>query len=394
MLAILQKNRLYLKPEKCDFEQEVIEYLGLIISQNKIEVDPIKIAGIKEWPIPKNLKETQSFLGFCNFYRRFIKEYSHIIKPMTRLTGKMQWRWSDEQQKAFERLKEALCTAPCLKILDDIGKFRLEADASEGAVGAVLSQEQEGKMHPIAYFSKSLNDTERNYKIYDKEMLGIMLALDEWRQFLMGARQTFEIWTDHNNLQYFRQPQKVNRRQARWITELANYDYTLHHKPGSLNKKANALSRRPDHDMGKHDNKNQVLLLDQIFRNTAWALEPNVYEPEIVAHKDKVDNSVQKALTYGEKGWKQEGDLVWFEGKLYVPKNKELQIQIICDHHDSALAGHPGPHKTQEMIMHNYYWPRMMDLIRQYVDGCKPCQQDKIDRTARHAPLNPMKAPE
>lgn len=276
---------------------------------------------------------------------------------MTKLTGKTQWKWGDEQQKAFEWLKEALCTAPCLKIPDDTGKFRLEADASEGAVGAVLSQEQEGKMHPIAYFSKSLSDTERNYEIYNKEMLGIMLALDEWQQFLMGARQTFEIWTDHNNLQYFRQPQKVNRRQARWITELANYDYTLHHKPGSLNKKADALSRRPDHDMGKHDNENRVLLPDQIFRNTMWVLEPNVYEPEITAHKDEIDNSVQKALAYGEKGWKREGDFTWFEGKLYVPKNKELRIQIICDHHDSALAGHPGPYKTQEMIMRNYYWP-------------------------------------
>ena len=200
---------------------------------------------------------------------------------MTKLTGKAQWRWGDEQQRAFEQLKEALCTAPCLKIPDDTGKFRVEADASEGAVGAVLSQEQEGKMHPIAYFSKSLSDTEQNYKIYDKEMLGIMLALDEWQQFLMGARQTFEIWTDHNNLQYFQQPQKVNRRQARWITELANYDYTLHHKLGLLNKKADALSQRPDHDMGKHDNENKVLLPDQVFRNTTWVLEPNMYKPEI-----------------------------------------------------------------------------------------------------------------
>ncbi len=107
-----------------------------------------------------------------------------------------------------------------------------------------------------------------------------------------------------------------------------------------------------------------ILLPDQVFRTTTWNLEPNPYEKEIQLHKDKIDNSVQRALAYNEKGWKREGDFVWFEGSLYVPKNQELRLKIIQDHHDPAIVGHPGPHKTQELIMRNYYWPRMMDLIK------------------------------
>ncbi len=121
-----------------------------------------------------------------------------------------------------------------LAIPNDHEPFMVEADASEGAVGAVLSQKQNGKWHPVAFMSKSLSTTERNYEIYDKELLAIMLALDEWRHYLMGATVDIEIWTDHQNLQYFRQPQKLNRRQARWVTELAEYHFILHHKPGAF----------------------------------------------------------------------------------------------------------------------------------------------------------------
>ena len=133
------------------------------------------------------------------------------------------------QQNTFKELKRLLAKEVVLAIPTEKGKFRVEADASEGAIGAVLSQEQDGKWRPVAFLSKSLTVTERNYEIYDKELLAIMLALDEWRHYLMGAAQDFEIWTDHQNLQYFRKPQKLNRRQARWVTELAEYHFSLHH---------------------------------------------------------------------------------------------------------------------------------------------------------------------
>ncbi len=154
-------------------------------------MDPVKIAGIAAWPVPTKKVQLQSFLGFTNFYRRFIKGYSKVVKPMTQLTGNDPWKWGEAQQKAFEELKRLLAKEVVLAIPTEDGKFRVEADASEGAVGAVLSQEQDGKWRPVAFLSKSLTVTEQNYEIYDKELLAIMLALDEWRHYPNGSGSGF-----------------------------------------------------------------------------------------------------------------------------------------------------------------------------------------------------------
>jgi len=179
-----------------------------------MKMDPVKIKGVMEWPEPKTVKQVQAFLGFTNFYRRFIRGYSELAKPLTRLTGKGGWVWGNEQRQAFTGIKSRVAEDAVLALPADDGKFRLEADASEGAIGAVLSQIQDGTWRPVGFMSHSLSGTERNYEFYDKEMLAIMAALEEYRPFLMGAKETFEIFTDHQNLEYFKKPQKLNRRQA------------------------------------------------------------------------------------------------------------------------------------------------------------------------------------
>ena len=137
----------------------------------------MKVAGVREWKTPKNVKEVQSFLGFLNFYRRFIQDFGHIAKPLHRLTKKaMKWHWGKEEETAFRDLINAVTTEPVLHFPADHGEWRVEADASDFATGAVLSQQQDGVWVPIAFLSKSLNDTERNYDIHDKEMLAIMRA--------------------------------------------------------------------------------------------------------------------------------------------------------------------------------------------------------------------------
>ncbi len=220
VLKVLWKNKLFLKAEKCEFKTLETEHLRVIINEGSICMDPVKIAGIAAWPVPTKKVQLQSFLGFTNFYQRFIRGYSKVVKPMMQLTGNDPWKWGEAQQKAFEELKRLLAEEVVLAIPTEDGKFRVEVDASEGVIGAVLSQEQDGKWRPVTFLSKSLTVTEQNYEIYDKELLAIMLALDEWRHYLMGAAQDFEIWTDHQNLQYFRKPQKLNHCQARWVTEL------------------------------------------------------------------------------------------------------------------------------------------------------------------------------
>ncbi len=203
ILQRLRKHKLFLKAEKCEFEVLETEYLGVIISENSVRMDPVKITGIAEWPMPTKKRELQLFLGFTNFYRKFIKNYSKVVKALTQLTGLTAWTWGKHQEDAFKELKHCMAEDVILAIPNDDDPFRVEADASEGAVSAVLSQQQNGVWRPVAFMSKSLSTTECNYEIYNKELLAIMLALLEWRHYLMGTTKDVEIWMDHQNLQYF-----------------------------------------------------------------------------------------------------------------------------------------------------------------------------------------------
>ncbi len=182
------------------------EYLGVIISKNSIRMDPIKIVGMAKWPMPTKKRELQLFLDFTNFYRKFIKNYSKVVKALTTLTGNAEWKWGSAQDQAFTELKRRMAEDVILTILNETNPFMVEADASEGAVDAVLSQKQNGIWRLVAFMSKSLTTMECNYEIYNKELLAIMLALNKWRYYLMGVAKDIEIWTDHQNLQYFRKP--------------------------------------------------------------------------------------------------------------------------------------------------------------------------------------------
>src|SRR5258705_2545421 len=212
VLSTLQEQRLFLKPEKCKFEHKEVKYLRLVISKDHVAIDPTKVHGVTEWPTPTKVKEVQSFLGFVNFYRKFIRDFSDVTCPLYALTCKtQQWVWGSPEQKAFDALKKAVTSAPILTFPSQSGCFRLKCNNSNFATGVVLSQAQaDGTHQPIAFMSKGFSDVEHNYQIHDKEMLAIMHALDEWHHFLEGATEKFEILTDHWNLAYFQDAQKLN----------------------------------------------------------------------------------------------------------------------------------------------------------------------------------------
>src|ERR1700683_280042 len=260
VLEKLRQNKLFLKPEKCEFEQTTVEYLGVIVSQNTLRVDPTKAKAVKDWPRPRKLKEVQEFTGFLNFYRRFVPDFSRIARPLYDLTKKdTKFVWSDKCEEAFQELKDRITSAEVLRLAQSTGRFRVEADACEYATGAVLMQEQDNIYRPIAFFSKSLNDVERNYPVHDQEMLAIMRALREWRHYVISAE--FDIWSDHKNLSWFMTKQDLNRRQARWAAELAEFDFLLHYRKGSTMGVSDSLSRRPDlKGEVNSDNTDQILL--------------------------------------------------------------------------------------------------------------------------------------
>jgi len=178
----LKKNKLFLRPEKCEFCKQQIKYLNLVILENEVSMDPVKVAEVREWPTPENKMDVQAFLGFLNFYRRFIRDFSAKARPLFDLTCSEQvWTWSGREQAAFEDLKTAVTTAPVLVSPQESNPFQIEADSSDFATGAVLSQQSmmDRKWHPIAFYSKSLSSVERNYEIHNKEMLAIIRALEE-----------------------------------------------------------------------------------------------------------------------------------------------------------------------------------------------------------------------
>jgi len=196
VLKRLQFNDLYTKIEKCFFEQSSIKYLGIIILENKIQINEEKLSGVLEWSVPTKVKQVQAFLGFVNFYYRFIKNFAKMSKPLSNLTKKdCTWNWGVEQQNAFKVLKRAFTIAPILRIPNDKDSFKLFTDASDFATGAVLSQKdmQTNLWHLVVFFSKSLDVHKRNYEIYDKELLAVIWGLEEYRHHLEGHPYKIEI---------------------------------------------------------------------------------------------------------------------------------------------------------------------------------------------------------
>jgi len=204
VLKTLLDNNLFAKLSKCEFDKDKVEFLGHIITGSGISTDPKKIKSIEEWPVPNCVKDVQRFMGLCNYYRRFVKNFAAIAKPLHALTKKgKKFVWSAECDYAFSILKKRLTSSPILLHPDTTKPFIVECDASSFAIGAVLSQyDNENRLHPVAYFSRSLNNAELNYSITDKELLAIKDAFSTWRHLLLGAKFKIKVFTDHKNLLY------------------------------------------------------------------------------------------------------------------------------------------------------------------------------------------------
>jgi RNase H-like domain found in reverse transcriptase/Reverse transcriptase (RNA-dependent DNA polymerase) len=215
VLKKLEEHDLYLKPEKCNFHVKEVEYLGIVIGQGQVKMDPTKVKGITEWPVLTSVKDVQSFLGFCNFYRVFIPHFSDISQPLNNLTCKnQQWEWTEREQQAFQSLKDTCTALPALHCPNWSKQFILETDALGYALGAVISQEFDDGIYPIAFHSRSLLPAEKNYDTHDKELAAVLFGFKCGRPLFLGTAHPIEVYTNHKNLQYFCQPQKITGQQA------------------------------------------------------------------------------------------------------------------------------------------------------------------------------------
>jgi len=240
VLSLLEKNQFYAKLSKCSFGKEEVEYLGHVISQEGVKVDPEKIKAITEWPKPKNISKLRGFLGLTGYYRRFIKNYAHLTTPLSNLLKKNSFKWDNSAQECFETLKRVMSSTPVLATPDFAKPFVVECDASGIGIGAVLMQDG----HPIAFESRKLNKKEELKSTYNKEMLAIMHALAKWRQYLLGSK--FSIRTDHNSLQYLLRQKTLSTEQQKWMEKLSTFDMEIIHKKGKDNIVIDALSRKDE----------------------------------------------------------------------------------------------------------------------------------------------------
>jgi len=249
VLERLQAQGLAVSPEKCVWKTQEVEFLGYVIGRNGIAMSHEKVEAVLSWTEPKSLNKTQSFLGFTNFYRRFIKDYSRVARPLTELTKKTEkWSWNPEVGKAFNELKKRFTTAPILAHCDAQLPVIIETDTSDFALGAVRSQkDEENRLHPVAFHSRKFQPAEINYEIHDKELLVIVDAFKHWRCYCEGATHQVQVYSDHLNLEYFTTTKVLNRCQAQWAQELASIDFRVYYRPDTQNGKPNALSRRSEY---------------------------------------------------------------------------------------------------------------------------------------------------
>lgn len=432
ILRKLRDNHLCLKATKCKFEQTEVEYLGMIISHDRIAMDPTKLSGIRDWPTPTRVKHVQQFLGFANFYRRFIPGYANITKPLDRLKVKNKaWDWTSECQEAFTRLKAEFQKRHTLLIPDKRKPFVLETDASKVASGAILLQHDDnGELKPCGFLSKAFNPTEQRYEIYDRELLAIIRGLQAFRHYLEGSPHIVLIRCDHKNLTFFRHAQRLRPRQFRWHLELSMYNIKITHTPGKKMAMADALSRWSSYGEGEEDPK-MVLLPDSMFEESLETdniatveinalSDPDTEESDKSQDEDEplIDLDVIKeqlrTLTLNDpdcqfikqaiakqslppfktalSDWEERDGMLFHKNRIYVPANLELKREIVKVHHVPRIMGHPGARKTFVLTRRTFWWPGMSYFVNEYVRGCAYCQQAKANTHPNVPPLIPIDA--
>ncbi|GJR62214.1 reverse transcriptase domain-containing protein [Tanacetum coccineum] len=369
ILELLRKEKLYAKFSKCDFWIHIVQFLGHLIDSQGIDsqglhVDPAKIEAVKNWTSPTTPTEVRQFLGLAGYYRRFIEGFSKIAKPLTKLTQKNKnYIWGEEQESAFQLLKQKLCEAPILALPEGNDDFVVYCDASLQGLGAVLMQREK----VIAYASRQLKPHEENYTTHDLELGAVVFALKIWRHYLYGTKCT--VFTDHKSLQHILRQKELNMRQRRWLELLADYDCEICYHPGKENVVADALSR-----------KKQIkpLRVRALILTVHPKLPSQILEAQNEALKE--ENVKTENLRGMDKSFEIRPDGTrCIKNRSWLPLFGGLRDLIMHESHKSKYSIHPGSDKMYHDLKKLYWWPNMKAIIVECVGKCLTCSRVKAE---------------
>ena len=418
----LRNAGLKLSPKKCELFQRSVAYLGHIVTTEGVKVDPTKIEAIRNWPVPTNVTELRGFIGLCSYYRKFIRSFAKIARPLHSLTEKRQYVWTNPHNEAFETLKTRLMSSPILAYPDPEGsEFVLDTDASNLAIGAVLSQIQNGEEKVIGYYSHALSKPETNYCVTRKELLAIVESVKHFHCYLYGRH--FRLRTDHGSLRWLTNFKEIEGQLARWLEVLGTYDYEIEHRAGSRHGNADAMSRRPCEDCAHCERVEQKNMSRcDAVRNvvdpvpTTWisgisqsdisrAQRNDATIGKIIskmeACKDRpkwedisMESTSVKTLWAQWKRLELRDDILYRKWEDDSGKHVSWQLvvptvyrpDVLRELHDAVTAGHLGVNKTLSRVRERFYWPGVGLSVK---DWCRKCHQC----CARKRPPKSFKAP-
>ena len=370
MLKALRSANLTLHPGKCSLFRREVKFLGHVVSEEGVAPDPSKVSAVKHFPVPTSVRGVREFLGLASYFRRFIPRFADVAKPLHQLLERSSpFRWTQECAAAFQRLKESLISAPVLRYPDFQKPFTLTTDASDVGLGAVLTQQEDGREHVVAYTSRTLTKVEKRYSVTERECLALVWATRRFRVYLQGRH--FLLRTDHNPLVHLRQSKDPRGKLARWMLELEALDYELRYQPGKSLPHADALSRGPVEDdvgewfseveakaevrattlgndykvrVAQHEDQYLKEVISLIRSKRACPTSASPVVKHYMSQRDRLQINAEGLLicVYMRHGQEHR--------QVVVPKALVEEVLMLC--HDDPASGHLGVAKTLENLDH------------------------------------------